>query len=209
MATLWYSRDPGGEREVEVSFQSGWKETAVSYHGTPLSTIHTRQELEEGREFSLPDGGRLTIHLPKRFMPLPRVTLDGLALTMSAQNSRQSLGAAFQAVILIGIFNTTMGALALLGVGAVQRFGATYLHLAYGVLFLFLSFFVRRRSALALAAAVTLFGLDSLVWLYYYFHARGQQVPLLGLIMRAVFLIFMVRGFRAIRHTGGHGDEAR
>src|SRR6516162_196338 len=77
MRRIRYARERGGEIEVEVGFQPGWIETTISFRGTPVGTVETRQELESGREFSLVDNVRLAIHLPKSLLPVPKVTLDG------------------------------------------------------------------------------------------------------------------------------------
>jgi hypothetical protein len=184
---------------VEVAFQRGWKETTVSFNGEALDTIATRLELEAGREFALPDGSRLTIHLPKRFMPLPRVALDGRPMHMYVQAPKQRLRAAFHTALLIALVNLAFGVLAgLREAGMVRNLGGSYLNLGYGAVFLVLAFFVKRRSLLALAAALTLFGLDTVAWLYV-LHGQEQKIPPILVVLRAGLAIIMIRGFSAIR----------
>jgi hypothetical protein len=207
MTKLMYAAKPGGKLEVEVTMRAGWKETAVSFNGTPLGVIDTRKELEEGREFDLPEGGHLTIHLPKGIMRLPRVVLNGQPMHLYSQPPEQRLRGAFQAVLVIGIFNVGLGAIAALTNAAIiQRQGGGPINIAYGAVFLALAFFVRRGSFWALAAAVTLFVLDSLALLYF-LHAKGQQISLIVLLVRAGLLFFMIRGFSAIRYLRGARNE--
>src|SRR2546421_8533787 len=112
MTKLMYAAKPGGKLEVEVTMRRGWEETAVSFNDTPLGIIDTRQELEDGREFDLPEGGQLTIQLPKGVMPLPRVALNGQPMHLYSQPPERRLPGAFQAVLVVGIFNVGLGGIA-------------------------------------------------------------------------------------------------
>jgi hypothetical protein len=208
MPTIYYARQPGGKLEVDITFQSGWKEMTINFEGSSLGVIPTRQELEAGQEFLLPDGRRLAIRLPKRFMALPEVTLAGQRMRAEAQAPRQRIRGAFQAALLIAIVNVVLGSAALLSKAEfVQRLGASYWNLAYGAIFLVLALCVRRGSIVALCGAIVFFVADSLAW-FYFLHAQGKQIPALAFVLRAAFLFFMIRGLRGIRQSRAEERDA-
>ena len=67
--------------------------------------------------------------------------------------------------------------------------GSTY-NLIFGVLYLFLSAFIWRGSALGLAAAVALYAID-LGWAFYTFKRAAAPIPV-TMLMRAGLLLFLL-----------------
>ena len=199
MPTLSYSRQPGGRIQVEVVWQPGWNDTAIKFCGSKVAVVRTRAGLEASRKFPLPNGEVLTVRLPKRFMPLPEVLLDGELLRLYAQPPTMRVRGAFETVLLISVVNVVLGTLAVFSdVEFVSRFGASGRHLVYGIALLVLAWFVRRGSQLALAGAVTLFTLDGVAWAYFV-HQSGARLPMMAVLLRVAFLVFMIRGFTGIR----------
>ena len=102
-------------------------------------------------------------------------------------------------VFLIGGFNTVVGLVSTLSQNPPSVLsGFDLTNLVVGMLFLFLGFFVVRKSTLALGIAITLFGLDAILNLFLGdLKVASLHLPLLAL---------MIGGLRAIRKI--HKREA-
>jgi hypothetical protein len=199
MAVLWYSRQRGGKLLVDVTFQPGWNNLSIRYDQNPVGVIPAREELEAGREFRLENGSVLMVKLPNRLAAVPEVYLDGQRLHPYAQAPQKKVHNAFVVLLLIAILNLIVGALAIATqAGIAQRMGGSVFNLIYGAVFLVLAFLVKRGSLIALAVAVALFLIDSVLAIYF-ITMQGKSFPILALVLRGGFLVFLVQGFTGIR----------
>jgi len=71
-----------------------------------------------------------------------------------------------------------------------------------GAIFLVLAFFVQRRSLAALWAAVILYGADIILSVF------GGNFTAANLLVRVVFLVMMIGGFRAIKELKAESSPA-
>jgi glucose dehydrogenase len=75
-----------------------------------------------------------------------------------------------------------------------QDIGIGFYSIIFGLVFLVLGFFVKRRSAVALILAIAIFALDALLGLL-----AGGASYATGLVVRVILIIPMVQGVGAIR----------
>ncbi|MBN1532899.1 MAG: hypothetical protein JXA20_09570 [Spirochaetes bacterium] len=202
----------GGEKVVELSWKSFWRDFTVRVGSEELGRIEGQRELSEGRDFTLRDGSVLNVRLVRRLLlPELRVLRDGVPLPGSATDPGQRLKIAWGIIYFIGGFNLLLGLIALaLRPPLLLQMGIGHGSVAAGCIFLLLGFFVMRRSAVALVLALALVVLDGL-WTLYITAAGGGGMPTGGIVMRIFFVIFIYRGFGAIRELrreqGGVGGS--
>jgi len=58
-----YALEPGGEKSLEISYGTFWKNFEVRLDGNLIVAIPNKKELETGRIFQLPDGSTRERHL--------------------------------------------------------------------------------------------------------------------------------------------------
>ena len=197
MATLRYS-DIRGTFRVEIVWCAGWTDTEISCDRLRIATIATKAELQAGQTLTAPDGSILKVKLSSGRLPLPEVELNGKPLRMSVTDHHRLVRTSFHIVVLVGVLNFTVGLLgAFTDLSIAARFGAGYPNIAYGIVFLVLSYFVRRSSAIALSLAILLFCYDSVIWLLA-ITSHNVDLPAVAVIVRLIFVASLVRGLWAI-----------
>jgi hypothetical protein len=118
----------------------------------------------------------------------------GLAADPAKQVREASYGLYF-----IGGLSIVVGMIAaLFAVPELSRMGFGYVSALYGAAFLILGYFVSHRSAVALGVAVALVALD-LVALFTTAASATSSPPIGGMIFRFLVMVFLIRGFGALR----------
>ena len=190
MPTNRYALEKGGQQRLEISWKSYWKNITIRLDGREIGSIHDEKELKTGREFSLGDGSILKVQLVDGL----EVFRDGEPLPGSTSDPEEQLKAAYGIVFLIAGISIVAGMIAeLFEVGFLLQRGIGLDSIIFGVLFLILGFYVKRRSMLALGIAVGLFAIDGILSVIL------SGVTSIGIIVaRIFFLIPMIKGFGAI-----------
>lgn len=204
MPTRKFALEQGGAKRVEISWRWFWKEIEVKLDGYVLGTIANKRELQEGRQFTLPDGSVLGMQLVRNFRSVQlQVTRNGYPLPGSDSDPNKRLGVAYGVIFFIAGLNIVLGLIATLAENSflTTEIGVDWTNIAFGVVFLILGLLVRRRSAVALAFAIALF-IAGTIWTFY---AISQLMPSRtppigpGIFVRVLFLVAMAQGFGAIR----------
>lgn len=201
MPNLKYALESGGPRRLEISWGAFWRDFTIKLDGNPIGTISGQKELKAGREFTLPDDSILRIQLVQSStsaVPDLEVLRNGEPLPGSASDPAQKLKLAYGMVFFVAGLNILLGLVAaLLQIEFLQSLGVGVGSALFGVILLALGFFVKRRSAAALIAAIVLLALDGLLGIVL---AVGQgYTPTAGLVARVLFIIPMIQGVGAIR----------
>ena len=194
-----YPLRPVGPKRLEVSWRWMWKDLTIRLDGNQIGSIATQKELKAGREFSLEGGLTLKVQLARQLSPELHLLIDGRPVSGSASDPAQLLRVASGIVFFIAGLNIVLGfAAELFQVDLLLALGVGVGSIFFGVIFLPLGFFIKRRSMLALAAAIGLFVLDGLLSMVLAVE-QGGRVPTGGIVARVILMIPMVRGFGAIR----------
>lgn len=198
-----FALDATGTRRVLISREAGplGDQLHVLLDRSMLGTISGQEAESAGREFALPDGSFLKVQLAYSQVqvlwngqPLPSISAATRSKSQLAL-PRKTLGRFWVScgvVFLIGAVNVLLGIIlaSTPGQPSAQQILPLTLLIAGG-LYLLLGFFVARKSSVALGIAVTLYALDGLIALF--------QGSLGGIPLHIILLIFMARGFSAIR----------
>ena len=198
MPSKKYALEEGGEKRLEVSWQRGWKKVIMKLDGTELAVIEDKAALKAGKTLALPDGSSLDVRVTRKGLELVR---GGEPLPGSASSLEQALNPAVVAVFWIGGGNLLLGILGALNV-LDSGLSFSVLSIVIGFVFLLLGFFVRRKSAVALGVAILLTAGIIVGHIISAIMIAGEGgVPLFlgGTAVTALFLFWMILGFRAIR----------
>lgn len=199
MPTLRYALEPNGPKRLELAWEGAYDQFTIKLDEQEIGRVPDRKALAAGHQFPLPDGSTLMVRAAGTALANElRVLRNGQPLPGSATDPEIRLRNVYQVLYLIGGINVALGLLAGLGVAAVTGLGFTAGSAILGVVYLGLGGRVSGRSRLALALAVLLYGLETLM---------GVLVPLLstsgpnvvGLLLRGLVLWYLLQGFGPLR----------
>jgi hypothetical protein len=217
MQSKKYPLEKGGQPRLEISWKGSpvkCKHVAISVDGQEIGTIANQKLMEEGQEFRLQDGSTLVVKLNRGmlidFIGICKweISLNGEIIPDPDFEPAQKHKSAYGIVFFIAGFNIAVG----FALFKFERFGGAIGGISmiiFGFIFLGLGFLVKRRSAIALGIAFTIFLLDSIYFVYYQLIELPTQARIAGgtthssspesYIFRGLFLYVMWQGFRAIR----------
>jgi hypothetical protein len=219
MQSKKYPLEKGGQPRLEISWKGSpvkCKHVAISVDGQEIGTIANQKLMEEGQEFCLQDGSTLVVKLNRGmlidFIGICKweISLNGEIIPDPDFEPAQKHKSAYGIVFFIAGFNIAVGfAVALF---KFERFGGAIGGISmiiFGFIFLGLGFLVKRRSAIALGIAFTIFLLDTIYLAYYQLIELPTQPHIVGTtyssspnywpyMFRGLLLYGMWQGFGAI-----------
>ena len=155
MPTRRYPLNRGEEKRLEIEYPRSLSELSIRFDSRTVGIVHTKQELRAGKRFPLSDGSTVEVKLARvagRGLPRRVVVLrNGWPVPGSPSDPDLKVRAAFRELFTAGDLALAAGLLAPL-VGA----SAGMFELIFGALCVALSYFVLRRSTVALGLAVGL-----------------------------------------------------
>jgi hypothetical protein len=204
MASIKLALSEAQPKRVEILWSGLWKNIRVLFDGEEIGRIADKAELDRGADFTLPDGlGTLRVHFHKEFAGGElRVTRNGHPLPGSASDPLTRVKTAAHILYFIAALNAVLGLVAVLGnVTVLLDLGLGWITVGLGAVFGSLGFLVaRKRSTIALIAAIVLFGIDGLLSVGASVGA-SRSPPIGAIIMRIFLLLPMVRGIGATREA--------
>lgn len=193
-----YALEVGGENRLEISWKGIWKDTTILFDGNCVGVIPNPKALSQGQEFVLLDGSTLKVQLGKNFSGL-QVLRNGQAVHSSVSDLQKRVKNAYVTVFIIAGLNLISGLLTLgFKIEVLKQVGIGFGSIVFGVVFLVLGVFVKRRSNVALIFSIIIFALDGILG----FILPISQVYHLGtggLIFHFISLILMIQGVGAIK----------
>ena len=168
--------------------------------GETIGTVPGQKNLSAGQEFQLPDGSILTVQLVKKLTAVElRLLRDGQPLPGSATDPETMLKGAYVILFFIAGLNIVLGLIAYLFQAEIlQSMGMGFYSIIFGVVFLVLGRFVRRRSLTALVIGIVVFALDGILG-FILTALEGYSPNIVVVIARAFLLLPMIQGVGAIR----------
>ncbi len=202
-----YALEKGGEKKLEIQWGAFWKDTRVSFEGRELGVIPTQDALRAGREFALPDGSELSVKLAKNIMmPELQVLRNGEPLPGSSSDPAQKVDIAFYIVLFFAAVNILLGLAAeIFKISGFLAMGIGFGTVVFGLVYLVLSIFIKKRSIAALALATGLFILDTVLTLVLPIQG-GANPPTAGIVLRIFLMIPLFRAFPAMRALRRNGS---
>jgi len=154
-----FALEAGAEKRLEVGWKGMFKDTEVKFDGELIGTIPDQKALTKGESFELPDGTNISVQLIRKvFSTELQVLHDNQPLPGSASDPQTKLKSAYAIVFFIAGLNLVLGLVSVLfDVEILQQLGIGLGSIFFGLAFLVLGFFVKRKSGLALILAIVLF----------------------------------------------------
>ncbi|MDX1995801.1 MAG: hypothetical protein SF029_25690 [bacterium] len=208
MPSVKYALEAGTPKNLEISWERGYKNTTVTLDGHTVGAFTDLKDLKGGREFRLPDGSRLTVNLNQSLAGTElRVLRNGQAVAGAANDPVERWKAGYMMALFLGVFNIALGAIAEFGkVDFLLQLGVGVFSLAFGAALLLLGVIAwKAKSTIAQALAVLLFAADGILGVIFLMQMAGSgSVPSpAGIIVRIFLLIPMVRAVSALNEING------
>jgi hypothetical protein len=199
MPTMRLALVPDGSKRLEVAWQGRWKNLTLKLDGAPVLAVPTETELKAGRTVATPAGALAVQLKTPAFGRQLWLTIDGRPIPGTAADPAKRLAESYGVLYVVAALNVALGTLAALDLLPLAELGFGVVSIAAGAVFGLLGFAVHRyRSTVALAMAMALLALDSLAGIVASMHG-GSSAPASGLVVRVLILVYVSRGFAAVR----------
>ncbi len=188
----------GETPRLEVAWKPSFEVASFYLDEEPLATV-AKRELKGGRSFPLADGSRLKVRLRRDHFGFSLgLERDGRPLPGSPGALKPPHQLAYRILYLLAGLNLG-GSLVLFSLSEAQlgRIRPGWV-LATGFVYLVLGLYAHRRSASALVAGIVVYaggGVRSVAGAL----MAGEALPFVGLVVRVVLLVGMIRGVRSTR----------
>ena len=210
MPSKTYYLDAAKTEALTAKWGLFFKNVEILYNGQSLGTVPSKQALEQGYEFSLPDGRRLVAQLTRSLHQQElELRLGGQPVPGSATDPHERLRQAWYTLLFIGGLNLVLGLVAVWQqVEVLQNLGIGWGSVIEGLLYAGLGWWGYKRLApAAFAIAGVLFVLDGVLMIGASVSAGGNP-GIGGLFMRFFLTVLIYRGFQAARHLRAQGQPA-
>lgn len=189
----------GEDERLELRWEPGFQELTLLFDGDLLGTVSGKRELRAGQCFRLPDGTSLRIRLRKDYFGFSlEADRDGRPLPDSPGALRPPHRLAYRILYFLAGFHLGGGLfLTATPVDQLGRIRPSWVLLS-GLVYLVLGGLVHRRSAPALITAVAVYAGDGIRNAVTALLA-GDEVSVVGLLVRGILVAGMIRGIRATR----------
>ena len=183
---------------VELIVAGKWDATTIKYRGTNVGTTATRDELEAGAAYELPDGGSLRVVLPTTLLPIPQVTLNSTRLCQVLFDPVDRVRNARNAVRLLGATQICTFFWSI-----IQRRGdlsliESVVPLLYGMIYLLLATGIARRSQLVTLATPLLILVEIIAIVMTPLAGKSIGMKIGAIVLRVFVIGFVARAVRAI-----------
>jgi hypothetical protein len=203
MPALKYALAKGEPRRFVLSWSGFWlviKNLTIHLDGDEIGSIPSVDELKSEREFNL-DNGTLKVKFDGRGLDGWKFKVSKDEQLLVADPTPKLRNACIAIFIGAGLF-ILGGILGPVGqffqIDFLNQWEFDYGSIIFGAILIMLGFFARKRSMVALGFAVGLYTLDSILVFISAISAIGADLLTIT-ILRVCLLIYMFRGFSAIR----------
>jgi hypothetical protein len=210
MPSKTYYLDAAKTESLTAKWGMFFRNVEVLYNGQSLGTVPSKQALEQGYEFSLPDGRSLVAQLTRSvYQQELELRLSGKPVPGSATDPRERLKQAWYVLLFIGGLNLALGLVAVLQqVEILQSLGLGWGSVVEGLLYAGLGWWgYKRLASMAFAIAGVLFVLDGVLMIGASVSTGGNP-GIGGLFMRFFLTVLIYRGYQAARHLRAQGQLA-
>lgn len=200
MPSRKFAIEKNQKKRLKISWGFMWKNVVITLDDRDIGTIASKKEIEAGREFKLDDGTVLKVQLVMTlFYPQLKIYRNNQPLPGSDADPVHTLTYAYGIIFFIGGLNILVGLIAQFGkIKYLMDLGLGIGSMIFGFIFLLLGYFVKRKSKIALIAAIALFIIDGILSLVMVAQ-NGGTPPMASIVVRIAFLIPMIQGLIAMK----------
>ncbi|WP_223644194.1 hypothetical protein [Corallococcus sp. EGB] len=202
MGVMNLALEEGGPRSLKVFWRDDWRDLQIELEGQPVGSVADPLQLEQGVEFTLPDGSVLHVQLVHVVATELRVRRNGVPLPESSTDPVQQARSATYMLYTMAALTTGAAMVSFVITNNLKKqLPVSLVTLLMGGCGAVLGFFMFKRSRAAALVAVLFFAADSLSTAYTKLMAKdGPGVSIvIWLIVRALIFAVLVRGFLGAR----------
>lgn len=185
---------------INISWGFSWKNTSITYNGHEIGSFKNQKELKEGNEFMLDSSRILSVKLSGTISPELDISINNEPIEGSPTNPKHQLKQISNLAIGLGIFSIVIGLFSeLLKIEILINLGFGIGSILIGGIVIGLGFGVRKHSLIALSL---IFGIIILDIISSYYVAANSEIeinPTNGVVIKVFLLIYIFKGFSAIR----------
>jgi hypothetical protein len=194
-----FALERGGPKRLEVSWKLTLNHISVSLDGQPAGTVQDLLKKPDGESLTLPDGSVLHLRVRKTLLPMLLLNRNGLPVPGSPGDPHHQIQNASKLLWFICALNVMIGLASLVSPDSLlASLGGGGWAILDGAGFGVLAFFTGRRSRVAIALAIALYVVESLLVLGDTVAATGRA-NVGAIIVRVLFLMFLVRGWNGMK----------
>lgn len=180
---------------IELTWKGAYKEVIVAFNGQPVATLN-REDVSAGKSIELPNGKTFEIKLTGGLFAALTTKIDGRHIPNSQGDPAYQLKQIFYLLIFLGVLNIIMGLVFASSNIKIDAFeGIGYVNVIIGIVYIGLGYAVSKGSMPAMILTTMLIAAD-LIFAAMYTTQTGSSS---GIIIKVLFVVFIVRGFRYIK----------
>ncbi|MEP7289926.1 MAG: hypothetical protein ABI947_29625 [Chloroflexota bacterium] len=202
MTKKLYALQRKGQKRVELSYGALYRNFAVKLDGIQVGTAADRNELKNGKTFTLSNGSKLRVQLEKNSQvsvymndrPLPDSPTDPVKKFTNAYSTIFVIAVwtALLSFVLPAILHSTSGRTTS---AAASTFTIVFA-LAFAGFFALLGWLVMQKIRIALWIAIIVYGIDLLFLVFGMLN--GSSTFVAGIPVHLFFLYYMYKGFEGL-----------
>ncbi|MBZ4330027.1 hypothetical protein [Corallococcus sp. AS-1-12] len=198
MGVLKLALEEGGPRNLELFWGAGWRDLRIELDDQPVGSVEDPLQLEQGVEFTLPDGSVLHVQLVHVVATELRVKRDGVPLPDSASDPGSLVRSATYMLYGMAAFTTAAVMVLFVVTDEVEKtLPGLLLNLIYGGVVAVLGFFMFKRSRVAPLVAILILSADTLYTAFMKLTSpKGVGLSTMTwLVIRVFIFSVLVKGF--------------
>lgn len=192
--------DEAKQNCLSASWRYNWSNFELRFQDEVICSFVTKQELEAGRQFVMPDGHLLSVRLRGSLQPELELLRDGLTLPAKTTDSGSKQSIVLQVALVLAILNITGGIAAVATQSDILlSIGFGYGSMAIGVVYVLLAWGIRLLSSYAVYAIAALISLDIMLLFVFTAMMDGPTSPVSGILIKLFLVYAYIKGVKAIK----------
>lgn len=183
---------------ITVSWKLAWKQTQIFFNDNLIGSLDGEKELKKGKVFEIDDFRKLSIKLKGKVLPELELLINGKYIDGSPTDPTMQLKGVYTLILVLAGLSVLVGTITeVFQIEFLMNAGLGLGSIIVGTVMLGLGYWVSKRSmiALALVFLIIISDIVATFWMATQTHASGSQ----GIVLKIFFLIYMFKGFGAIR----------
>lgn len=180
-----------------LKWRPSWAPLQIYFNEQLIGQVNAKYELKEGLEFALPNGKTLFVRLEGSFFPALITKIDGKHIEGSMGDPSYQLKQIFLMLLVLGIINIVAGLIlfSLIIDDANSYYALTAV--AFGIFQIGFGYGIRKGILLCQILASIVMAVDLVAMIA--ITTKGNSDMQVGIIIKATFLLLIMKGFRYIR----------
>lgn len=191
-----YALERDGEKRLEISWKTGWKNFQVLLDDQVVATVEDRNELDGGKTVNLPDKSKLFIKLKTSFFSSGIILEhNDVPIPGSLEDPYQNLKNIYGFLYLMAVFEIFIGATAAFsGFEPLVNMGIGPITIVLGVVIGLLGFWLSKKSYVALGLFMLVYAADTV-----YSMTIALESSPMDILMRFIIFYYVGMGFKVLK----------